>query len=350
MMPSAEHGVSGVRQRLVPEGENVMALSKGIGMRFSELKDNYENAQCWEWDRKRVKTYTRFGVLPNGEGFGVARTPTQENYYARDVVIVSTGGEIRACGWIFPDGGIGNHYPEPEVMIASPSAKTIVWLGGGELWIWLQNEELQCFTSGSTKRVDMPDGAAVLDAYMNEDGTLDLWCEGGARHVYSCDEDVLLCGYHAADLRRSADKGAIVPSSRVTRVVGVYAESEFVRECMDACLRAFPEVAGFLIEGDFTVESWGLCGMHARELRFAPEVERIDEGEFAVLGELERVIIPATVQMVESCAFEWCGKLTDIVIEGDLSRVAGWHENAFEKCPCEDEYLNLRRKAAAGEL
>lgn len=90
--------------------------------------------------------------------------------------------------------------------------------------------------------------------------------------------------------------------------------------------------------------------MHARELRFAPEIERIGEGEYAVLGELKRVVIPATVQMVESCAFEWCGKLTDLVIEGDLSRVARWHEDAFKNCPCEAEYLELRGKAVAGEL
>ena len=66
-----------------------MALSKGIGMRFSELKDNHESAPYWVWNRRDVRTYTRFGLLPNGESFGVARTPTQENYYARDVVIVS---------------------------------------------------------------------------------------------------------------------------------------------------------------------------------------------------------------------------------------------------------------------
>ena len=321
-----------------------MALSKGIGVRFSELTDNHESAQCWDWNRQRERTYTRFGLLPNGEGFGVARTPTQENYYARDVVIVSVDGEIRACGWIFPDGGIGSHYPQPEVMLATPSAKTIVWLGGGELWVWLPDEELQCFMSGSTKRIDMPDDALVLDACMNEDGALDLWCEGGARYVYSCDEDVLLCGYHAADLRRSAGEETIVSSSRVTRVVGIYSESEFVRECLDACLRIFPEVTGFLIEGDFTVEGWELCGMRARELRYAPEVTCIGEGEFALLGELRRVVIPATVQMVESCAFEWCGKLTDLVIEGDLSRVARWHEDAFINCPCEAEYLELRRQ------
>lgn len=38
------------------------------------------------------------------------------------------------------------------------------------------------------------------------------------------------------------------------------------------------------------------------------------------------------------------------VIEDDASRVASWHEDAFDECPCEEYYLDLRRKAAAGEL
>lgn len=112
-----------------------MALSSGIGVRFSELTDNHEDAPYWVWDRRDARTYTRFGVLPDGRSFGVARTPTQENSYARDVVIVAEDGEIRACGWPFPDGGIGDHYPEPEVMVVSPSMRTIVWLGVGELWV-----------------------------------------------------------------------------------------------------------------------------------------------------------------------------------------------------------------------
>ena len=83
-----------------------MELSEGIGVRFSELKDNHEPAPYWVWNRRDVRTYTRFGVLPGGESFGVAHTPTQENSYARDTVIVSEDGEIRACGWNYPDGVI----------------------------------------------------------------------------------------------------------------------------------------------------------------------------------------------------------------------------------------------------
>ena len=119
---------------------------------------------------------------------------------------------------------------------------------------------------------------------------------------------------------------------------------------MESCFSAFPQAAGFLIEGDVDPGNWDLCGLHARELRFAPEVKRIEAGAFAMLIGLERVVIPATVRMVEDCAFQYCDTLTDLIIEGDLSRVASWHEDAFDECPCEHYYLDLRRKAAAGEL
>lgn len=322
-----------------------MALSKGRGVRFSELKDNHESAPYWVWNRQDVRTYTRFGVLPNGMSFGVAHTPTQANSYARDTVIITEDGEILAAGWDFPFGGIGDHIPEPEVMLASPSAKTIVWLGGGELWVWQQDEELQRFISGSTKRVDMPDDAAVLDARMNENDKLDLWCEGGARHVYSCDGDVLVPGHHAAELCWSAYGGIIVPLTHAAE-----AHPEGIRGYMDSWLYASCGVDGFLVGGDVTLGGWNLCGVVARELRFTPDVECIGEGVFSLLDELERVVIPATVRMVESCAFQYCDKLVDLVIEGDLSRVATWHEKAFEECPCEAAYMELRRKAAAGEL
>jgi len=322
-----------------------MTLSKGIGARFSELKDNHEPAPYWVWNKRDVRTYACYGVLPNGRSFGVANTPTEENSYARDAVIIAEDGEITACGWAFPDGGIGNHYPEPEVMLASPSAKTIVWLGGGELWVWQRDEKLQLFITGCTKRIHIPGDAAVLDARMNGNDKLDLWCEGGARHVYSCDGDVLVHDHHATELCWSAAGGTIVPLTHAAE-----AHPEGIRGYMESCMYASPEVDGFLIGGDVTLGGWNLCGLFARELRFAPEVERIEAGAFSMLGELERAVIPASVRMVEDRAFQYCDKLTDLVIEGDLSRVASWHEDAFQECPCEAEYLNLRRRAAAGEL
>lgn len=322
-----------------------MALSKGIGVRFSELKDNHEDAPYWVWNKQDVRTYTRFGVLPNGGSFGVAHTPTQENSYARDTVIVGEDGEILACGWAFTDGGIGNHYAAPEAMVLSPSAKTIAWLGGGELWVWQQEEELQRLISGFTKQIRIPGDAAVIDARMNENGTLDLWCADGARHVYLCEVDALARDCRAADLSLSADGGIIVPLSGEAEE-----HPQGVLGYVESCLLASPAVSGFLVEGDVTIDGWILCGIPMSELRFAPEVECITAGEFSMLRELKRLVIPATVRMVEDCAFQYCEELSDLVIEGDLSRVAHWHKDAFEDCPCEKYYLELRSKAAAGEL
>lgn len=75
-----------------------MTLHSGIAVCFSELRDNHEPAPYWVWHRQDVRTYTRFSVLPTGESFGVAHTPTQENSYARDTAIITEDGEIRACG------------------------------------------------------------------------------------------------------------------------------------------------------------------------------------------------------------------------------------------------------------
>ena len=56
-------------------------------------------------------------------------------------------------------------------------------------------------------------------------------------------------------------------------------------------------------------------------------------------------MIPATVEQVESYAFGGCENLRKLTIEGDLSRVADWAEDAFTGCPCEESYLTLRRQA-----
>ncbi|MBR3315674.1 MAG: hypothetical protein IKG18_16235 [Atopobiaceae bacterium] len=70
-----------------------------------------------------------------------------------------------------------------------------------------------CHDTGEGMGGLVPEATRVLDARMNENVTLDLWCEGGARHVYSCDADVLACGRHAADLLWSAGEGLSYPCS-----------------------------------------------------------------------------------------------------------------------------------------
>ena len=48
------------------------------------------------------------------------------------------------------------------------------------------------------------------------------------------------------------------------------------------------------------------------------------------------------MKMVESFAFGDCDNLKELVIEGDLSRVADWAEDAFDGCACEDYYKQIR--------
>ena len=45
------------------------------------------------------------------------------------------------------------------------------------------------------------------------------------------------------------------------------------------------------------------------------------------------VVIPETVRYVDWRAFGSCTNLKNLVIEGDLSRVANWDKDAFEGCP-----------------
>ena len=58
--------------------------------------------------------------------------------------------------------------------------------------------------------------------------------------------------------------------------------------------------------------------------------------------DLESVTIPESVKEVQAWAFGSCTNLKKLVIEGDLSRVANWANDAFEGCACEETYLRLR--------
>ena len=79
-----------------------------------------------------------------------------------------------------------------------------------------------------------------------------------------------------------------------------------------------------------------------RRVCFEPGLEIIRAGILAQNPGLESVTIPASVQQVETFAFGCCNQLKELVIEGDLTRVAGWAEDAFDSCACEEFYRQLR--------
>jgi hypothetical protein len=79
-----------------------------------------------------------------------------------------------------------------------------------------------------------------------------------------------------------------------------------------------------------------------RRVCFEPGLEVIKRGILAMNYELETLVIPAFVKQVESFAFGCCENLKNLTIEGDLSRVANWAEDAFDGCGCEGYYKQLR--------
>ena len=82
------------------------------------------------------------------------------------------------------------------------------------------------------------------------------------------------------------------------------------------------------------------CGV--RGVCFEPGLEIIKPGMLADNPDLESVTIPVSVKDVQTWAFGCCTNLKNLVIEGDLSRVANWAPDAFEGCACEEQYLRLR--------
>ena len=79
-----------------------------------------------------------------------------------------------------------------------------------------------------------------------------------------------------------------------------------------------------------------------RRVCFEPGLEVIKHGILAMNYDLETLVIPAFVKQVESFAFGCCENLKNLTIEGDLSRVANWAEDAFDGCGCEEYYKQLR--------
>ena len=72
-------------------------------------------------------------------------------------------------------------------------------------------------------------------------------------------------------------------------------------------------------------------------------VEEIGEGSFGSCEDLTSITLPPSLKLIDEMAFCGCKKLTEIEIPLGV-KIA---DNAFKDCPCEEEYLELRRKAQA---
>ena len=278
-----------------------------IGKSFSWMKDNWEECDfrynlSLKPDDWHNEVYRRYGDLPIVDKSGEMRTNTviKESWSTQDSVF-----------W-------------PMAAAASPSGKSIVWLKDGRIWIWSEDKrEKRFLPDGGDDLTDRIEGIPVYDALMRDDGILVLFQEGKV-YAYLCDEDIVLV--------RNADEGCWIPASK--------AESPYRNEVFPSRVDYWPDEFAVMIRKEDDEYDYYSCGI--RRVCFEPGLEVIKPGMLADNPDLESVTIPASVKEVQSWAFGCCTNLKNLVIEGDLSRVANWSRDAFEGCACEEKYLCLR--------
>ena len=273
--------------------------------------------------------YRRYGDLPDGRHFGVYIWPKSEAWPPESVMmIVSSSGEMQVNTIVDGRWDVRDTDRWPLAAAAAPSGKSIVWLKDGRIWVWYEDKRDKRFLPDDgenlTERIG---GIPVYDALMGDDGILVLF-QGdseGKEYAYLCDEDIVLVRYD----------NFWVPASK--------AESPCRNELFPARVDYWPESFAVMIRSEDDEYDYYSCGV--RRVCFEPGLEVIKPGMLADNPELESVTIPASVQDVKTWAFGCCTNLKNLVIEGDLSRVANWAQDAFDGCPCEEQYLRLRNAA-----
>ena len=292
-----------------------MASKDLYGIPFSLLKDRYEEtgSGCDAW--------LRFGMFPDGTGYGAKKYPVP--------------GDPWATGWepvaVSPDGRIkrGAAVPgraRPEVVVRSPSGGALIWWAGGILavtdrisfkegWAWeVLNERI-------------PGRPAVADAMLRADGLLDVTLTNGEK--WACFPDA---------------KALIRPAVGGWKLVSYPADSPgFVLDA-DALTEAGIAVTDLsLAPGVFSVDALAFSGFtHLRAAELPAGLEAIGDLAFDGDENLESIRIPAGVNSVGYRAFGGCAALKTLEIMGDPARLREWDEHAFEDCPCETEYLRMR--------
>lgn len=306
-----------------------MALRESIGVKFSELKDNHDKVTEFEV----YIPFERYGDLPGGGCYGVGALPNWADPWTLEsqfVVFGEDGKVIGGSGQII----FGHKWvPSPDAVVASPLGDAIVWLENGQLWVWERQREGywgygDCW---SEDRLVVPNDPAIVDARMNANGMLDVWCEDGSHYQFAVGVRLLFLMDEQGPFLCLMQHGA--------------AGYRFWSPRAEGADTVIPGVVGVIVDEGVDV-SW-IAYTDYREVRLLEGVTRIEWLSFCQVPELRRVVIPASVETVEWFAFHDCPKLSDLVIEGDLTRLATWDEKAFAGCPCEEEYLRLRREAAA---
>lgn len=315
-----------------------MALRNTVGMRLSELKDNHMPSRYTPREYLAWHDFECYGFLPDGSYFGVGQTRDIDECWKDDFLLVGSDGTLLEYASASNNGGwpsIGVDFPMPDAIVASPSGKSIVWLASGELWAWQYNADRDKFAGFEVHRVHVPGDAVVVDARMRASGRLDVWCADGERYTYACDADALLAQGTWGSLLCTYPRSFGYHTDKYGFTCDAY-----IRDCT----ATVSNITGLLVHAyteAFNAQQLPNC---FRELRFASDYECVESWVYCGAS-FERVVLPAGVSEVEELAFAWNRTLTDLVIEGDLSRLANWEVDAFEDCPCEAGYLELRDKA-----
>ena len=316
-----------------------------IGKNFSWMKDNWEECDfrynvSMDPDDWHDAVYRRYGDLPDGSHFGVYIWPKSEAFSpASTMIIVDKSGKMRTNTVIKESWSTQDSVFWPLAAAATPSGKSIVWLKDGRIWVWREDKQNKRFLPDAGEELtDRIEGIPVYDALMRDDGILVLF-QAGKVYAYLCDEDIVLVKY--VDCRIPADTAEAVRFEQCW-IPANKAESPYRNDSFPDINRVdyWPDSFAVMIRSEDDEYDYYSCGM--RRVCFEPGLEVIKPGMLADNPDLESVTIPASVKEVQTWAFGCCTNLKNLVIEGDLSRVANWARDAFEGCACEEKYLCLR--------
>ena len=249
-------------------------------------------------------------ALPNGYHLAHGKLPDMEPWDLQNhfIMIDEDGRLIQGCLW-----KAGRDSP----LVPSPRGDVVIWIYDGSVYAW-RIRDRECDPINLS---DQFNNQRVQDARMQSDGILEVLCENGEIWRYWCDKGLFFV----------PDKNGWTQGKR-----DFYGGEEI------RFLRNPPEWFILMIRNEDYEAMY--ANEDVRRICFEPGLETI-KAYLLFKTSLEKVVIPAHVQDVEAGAFSDCADLKELVIEGDLSRVANWAEDAFEGCPCEEYYKQLRNAA-----